>query len=519
MFKNLSKFYVLYALFSLIFTGFLFIAVPPGIFNAATILFPAFLLLALRFRRKNTAYGFAAAALISHHWLLNAIAAYKSIGADAFTPFIINAGFLYAPVLPNPFFSILAVTTLTFHFINYDGGISALIVVKIICTILFALLASMVVRFFRNLSVERNRFYQASITDPLTGLSTFTHAIHLGQKMLSAGKQVIVALIDFDNFKSINDTYGHVIGNKVLIQFAAALRKLVISESAIARLGGDEFVLILGQESGDALAVAAMLEQLETTCYVTDNDLNPIQIAFSYGIALQSKTEKMNIEELINLADKNMYCNKTLKNMHPTLHDNVNNIPENFQEILTVLEQKDIYSYVHSQAVAHYSAFLAEKAGMDASFVDRLYLAGWLHDIGKIAVSNHILRKPGKLSEKEYHLMQNHVEFGMSFLKLFAIDDTVGKAIENHHERYDGYGYPHGRMKNGIPFEGRILAIADAYAAMTVKRVYRKIMAPAEALQELKNEKESQFDPQLVDIFVANMLKSHPVPNDRVTLE
>ena len=229
MLKKISKSSLIYLLIILIFTCFLSSVVPPGIFKIGIIFFPILMYGALQSKTKISVYGFTLGALIIHHWLLNAIVTYKTIDADTFTPLIINSGFFYAPVLPNPFISIFMVATLVIHFVSFNNGnVSILIYEKITVSILIALISSLGIQFLRKLSIERNRFYKASITDPLTGLSTFTNAVILGQKLLDTGNKLIVILIDLDNFKTINDTYGHFVGNKVLLQFSCITKICVV---------------------------------------------------------------------------------------------------------------------------------------------------------------------------------------------------------------------------------------------------------------------------------------------------
>lgn len=354
----------------------------------------------------------------------------------------------------------------------------------------------------RNLAVERNRFYRASITDPLTGLHTFTHTITLGQTLLAQGNDCLLVLVDLDNFKNVNATYGHFVGNRVLQQFAMRLRELWGPGAVIGRLGGDEFIAILPNSGKERTQVSEQLEALKSQRYTADPDLAPIHVEFSYGLAPAERERQNNVEELADLADKEMYSYKLSRRTKQTTYQFNSEMPEEYRDILTVLSQKDMYTFLHSLYVAQYGAGLARMIGLDEVMIENIRLAGWLHDIGKIAVPNEILRKPGKLNQLEYQAIQNHVKYGLNLLHAFNMPPAVYNAIGQHHERYDGSGYPNQLRGEDISLSGRILAIVDAYSAMTIKRVYRRYQfSTDDALAELMRGSGTQFDAALVSQF------------------
>ncbi len=368
-----------------------------------------------------------------------------------------------------------------------------------------ALVAALTVagkRAYCKLKEERNRFYKASITDPLTGLNTFTNTIELGKVALEKGDDLLLVLLDLDNFKNVNATYGHNIGNSILKQFARQLRALWGEAAIIGRLCGDEYIAILTNVEGRRAAVTEQLEALKSREYTADPDLAPVQVEFSYGMASSGPEQKANIEELVELADKEMYAYKLARRTKQTTYKFNAEMPEDFRDILTVLSQKDMYTFLHSLYVAQYGAALARRIGLDEQAVENIRLAGWLHDIGKIAVPNEILRKPGKLNQLEYQAIQNHVKYGYNLLHAFAIPEAVRNAICQHHERYDGKGYPSKLKGEDISLSGRILAIVDAYSAMTIKRVYRRYQfSTDDALREILRGSGTQFDAALVKQF------------------
>ncbi|MGD9567272.1 MAG: HD-GYP domain-containing protein [Sedimentibacter sp.] len=186
------------------------------------------------------------------------------------------------------------------------------------------------------------------------------------------------------------------------------------------------------------------------------------------------------------------------------------NIPCQCNCLLQMLAEKDMYTYTHSQYTAQYAADLAKSLNLNDSIIKDLEIAGWFHDIGKVLVINNILRKNSKLNEIEYSNIQQHVVNGLNILVNCDISPTAISAIKFHHERWDGKGYPNGIYGKNTPIEGRILQIADAFSAMTVKRIYREPFPFEEAIKELKENSGKQFDPQLSKVFI-DMLENKKI--------
>jgi len=504
MLNNKIMLSCLYMLSIITFSVGLFIVSPTMTSKIMSIIILLLFFLAFKKIPNFNTYGIMATVLILHHALLFTIEGYHSIDPGPLTPFVIFSGLLYAPVLSDLFTPVIATLTLTYHFWSYNIGSSFFVAgIKTFNAILISILITTGVHLFQILSAERDLFYKTSIIDPLTGLYNFTHSIKLGQELIAAGRNISVVLIDIDDFKDINDTYGHFAGNNVLLQFSKALKDIVGPDGVVARLGGDEFLIILQQDKQSDEQMIELLDELKYKNYITDPELVPVTLSFSYGIAVQDIKGLATIEQLMKVADKSMYRNKLSRKSSLMSYDFDRVIPEDFRDILNVLSQKDMYTLVHSLYVAQYGAMLAEKVGMDAKEVHNIRLAGWLHDLGKIAIPNEILRKPAYLSDEEYTLMKNHVAYGLGLVQSFGLHENILQAIAEHHEKFDGSGYPSGHAQEQIPMGGRILAITDSYSAMTIKRVYRTHqLSKKEALQELILQKGRQFDPKLVDQFV-----------------
>ncbi|PRR69665.1 HD-GYP domain-containing protein [Neomoorella humiferrea] len=172
------------------------------------------------------------------------------------------------------------------------------------------------------------------------------------------------------------------------------------------------------------------------------------------------------------------------------------------EALLEALQLRDQYTGRHSRQVARYARWIAASLGLSPHFQEYLYLAGLLHDIGKIGVDDACLNKPGALTPEEWQAIRRHPVLGYRIIKkVTGNQQIIARAVLYHHERYDGRGYPRGLKGTAIPLEARILSVADCFDAMTTDRVYRQAMAPYEAVEELRRCAGSQFDPEIVDVF------------------
>ncbi|MDP4181585.1 MAG: diguanylate cyclase [Bacillota bacterium] len=374
-----------------------------------------------------------------------------------------------------------------------------------ICLTIMSVLAY---NLFAKLLIERNKFRKMSITDSLTGVATFAHTIEVANKMLQNGN-ISVLITDMDRFKQVNDTYGHIAGNRVLVEIAELIKQETEGlERVIGRLGGDEFVIAVRNDGSKRVLELGenILGAVKKRMFTIDPEIDPMKLSLSIGQANSSLVHN-NVEKLLRKADVNMYYNK-YKNHRLNIFINKEKLklPKEGYELLNVLAEKDMYTYVHSSYTAQYASALAKELKLPEEKAGQLYVAGWLHDIGKILVSSDIVRKVGKLSDDEYDLMKNHVCFGVNILKSLGLSETVVNCIKYHHERCNGSGYPNRLSGNQVPIEARILQVADSFSAMIIKRVYRKTLMPEDALEEIIKNSGTQFDPEIVSAF-GNMLK------------
>lgn len=355
---------------------------------------------------------------------------------------------------------------------------------------------------------ERDKYRHASVTDPLTGLWTLNETLDLAEGALQVKKDMAVMFIDLEGFKQLNDTFGHLAGDRVLMQFAQALKEEAAKmsrSSIVGRLGGDEFVAVIpgltGLKADEARKKLAGL--LSQRMFMPDPDFAPVGLRFSIGLATSSEAIPASAELLIHLADVDMYREKYGSPeiiLTPELDES--DLPSEYQRYLRHLAETDIYTYAHSRHASQTAMELAMELGMNQEDVEALGVAGWLHDIGKILIPTSILRKPADLLPEEYNIVRGHVLDTLSLIEHLGLPPKVIAAIRSHHERWDGWGYPFHLVGNQTPIEGRILQIADAFSAMTLKRVYRERASIQDAVAEIGRNAGSQFDPYIARVFV-----------------
>ncbi len=320
-----------------------------------------------------------------------------------------------------------------------------------------------------------------------------------------------VLIADIDNFKFFNDTYGHPLGDEIIRRVAEVLCRRSRASDFVARFGGDEFMLILPEAyRADAKTVADhMRAELSSLPYVAPDGAR-IPLRMSFG-ASSYPEDGQDAAALIAVADANLYEAKRWGG------DTVTVRPEpisgeaidsrafsTLDSLVSAVDNKDHYTRRHSAQVAEHSALMAKALGLESEQQEALRVASLLHDVGKIGVPDRILRKPGSLTAKEVDYMRQHPLIGSMMISQHLPESVdVKDAVASHHERWDGMGYPARLRDREIPLLARILAVADAYSAMTTDRPYRAGIDAREAMERLVEGRGTQFDPDLVQTFVA----------------
>jgi len=352
-------------------------------------------------------------------------------------------------------------------------------------------------------------------TDSLTGLlnhrSLHQRLAALCVAAKSGDRPLGLLMLDLDGFKLFNDTYGHVAGDEVLLHLAGVMRKSFRATDIIGRYGGDEFMVIMpGARLEEAQAVAQrFLQELEASPFSVSSGFVPV--GASVGVSALDK-DVQHKEELIARADAAMYEAKATGGRRMVVAGAPETVPGAaasaarfgvLEGLLSAIDKRDQYTKEHSLMVSDLAVSLGNQIGLSDDASRALRVAGLLHDIGKIAVPDAVLKKPGALTTDEFAAVQKHVAFGERLITDVPRLGDVLQAVSCHHERYDGTGYPRGLKGEEIPVVGRIMAVVDAYSAMRLDRPYRSALSEEEARRELALGRGTQFDPALVDAFLA----------------
>jgi diguanylate cyclase (GGDEF)-like protein/putative nucleotidyltransferase with HDIG domain len=351
---------------------------------------------------------------------------------------------------------------------------------------------------------ERSR--EQARQDSLTGLLGHRVFHEVLEEQTGQSAPFSVVLVDIDDFKQINDLYGHQTGDDALRYVADALRRGIRGHDNVFRVGGEEFCVVLpGLEHADAVRVAERLRR-----GVADI-ASVLPVTVSLGVA-SYPTHGLNRDELLTKADAALYASKRAGKNRTTVAG-ADELPE--PEVvdrhvhLHLLHDRDPDTVVHSVQVATIAVEIARALGVDDERLGALRTAAKLHDVGKIGVPDAILSKPGPLDEEEYRVVQTHPLVGAELLRACGLD-IAAEVVAQHHEHVDGSGYPRGLAGDEIALEARIIHVADAYVAMTLDRPYRRALSPEQAQEELRRHSGTQFDAAVVEALL-ELARAHVV--------
>jgi diguanylate cyclase (GGDEF)-like protein len=352
-------------------------------------------------------------------------------------------------------------------------------------------------------------------TDSLTGLATrrvFEERLSGElERAARTGRALSVVLLDLDWFKEFNDRFGHNAGDRALILLAEALRRAARTDDVVARLGGEEFVVLAPEvDEHEALLLAERLRGEVSAAFARE----PAHLTVSCGIA-SFPAHGVTSGELLHGADRARYeakdqgRNRSVVFSHigePGMQPErvgVDGISPSLAPLITLAEAVDRRkgSPSNSRRVARFAERLARALNVPEENLEQVRVAALLRDVGEVGVAESILGKAGPLDDDERTEVRRHPEIGARIVGA-AQTGRVGEWILTHHERPDGGGYPRGLSDHQIPLEGKILAVADAYTAMTAARPYRRRFSPKRALAELQARAGSQFDHEVVEAFL-----------------
>jgi diguanylate cyclase (GGDEF)-like protein len=404
------------------------------------------------------------------------------------------------------------------------------------------------------------KLQQQSITDGLTGIKTrrfFWEALSSEWRRASrSGRPFSVVLIDLDKFKDVNDTFGHLEGDLVLARVGRLLEQRCRQSNVVARYGGDEFVILMPETSIDQ---AHSLAERLRLWLSQDAMLAEHHISGSFGVA-SFPAHGFSAEDIIRVADAGMYAakhnggnrvsmveefgngddiaaqrqqlstyiegflqqdrtrTKDLEDLVSTLHRlcgedcNVQVLKESIEALARAGETREFHAAGHGEMVGRYTELIGRALALPPDELVELVYAARVHDVGKIFVSERIITKPGPLNEEEFAQMKEHPRTGAEVVATIPGSVMLQKAVEHHHEAFDGSGYPNGLRGEEIPLWGRILALADAFVNMTTERSFAPAKTTEQALAEIEKLSGTRYDGMLVRVLL-RQLKTGKAPS------
>ncbi len=343
--------------------------------------------------------------------------------------------------------------------------------------------------------ITQNKLIYLSEHDYLTGLY---NRMFFERKLAELDNPdyfpISIIMADINGLKTINDSFGHGRGDEILKIAAQSLINSVTKDDVIARLGGDEFVIILPRK--DENETEAIIEHLKSS--LSHENQPFIALNMSYGYATKRFIHEK-ISTIFKKAEDEMYRHKITESSSMR--------SKSVDLILNALFAKSPREMNHSKRVSELCEKIASEIYSSQNDIDQVRIAGLLHDIGKIGIDEAILNKNGKLSEDEYNEIKKHSAIGYRILSSVSEFSELARYVLEHQEKNDGTGYPNGLRDKQISKQAKIIAVADAYDAMTSERTYRKALSMNEAIDELLRCSNTQFDLDIVKVLVEKVLK------------
>jgi diguanylate cyclase (GGDEF)-like protein/putative nucleotidyltransferase with HDIG domain len=357
--------------------------------------------------------------------------------------------------------------------------------------------ARKVVGTIQDITERKNREEEISYLsyhDQLTGLyNRRFYEEELKRLDTERNLPLTIAMGDVNGLKLINDSFGHYMGDELLKKVAQVIKTGCRADDIIARLGGDEFVMILPKTS--TIETEKMILRIKELLQV--EKIGALDISVSFGFETKIKKDD-SIDEIIKNTEDHMYRHK--------LYEGLSIRSKTIDLIMNTLYEKNNREMLHSKRVSALCEAIAIKLGMDKDDINQIRLAGLMHDIGKIGIDEKILNKPDKLNNEEWKEIQRHSEIGYRILSSVNEFSEIADYVLEHQERWDGNGYPRKLKGEEISLQARIIAVADAYDAMTTQRTYGNTLSEEEAIIEINKCSGIQFDPNIVKVFNEKVL-------------
>ena len=304
---------------------------------------------------------------------------------------------------------------------------------------------------------------------------------------------ITIVMGDLNGLKLINDSFGHSVGDELLKKAAEVIKKGCRSDDIIARIGGDEFAIIL--PNANESEAERIVKRIREEALEVRFDKAVFSISFGYAT---KHTEQEYIKDVLSEAENYMYKRKMYESQ------SIRN--KTIDVIMNALFEKSAREMLHSKRVSVISSAIATELGFQKHEINKIRMSGLVHDIGKIGIDEKILNKPQRLAQNEWLEMKKHSDAGWRILASANEFSELANFVLSHHEWWNGSGYPKGRKGEEIPVEARIIAVADAYDAMTSQRAYGIPLSKKEAIMELLSYSGTQFDPKIVEVFINKVL-------------
>ncbi len=334
----------------------------------------------------------------------------------------------------------------------------------------------------------------------MTGLYNRRH-YELEKERLDCESSAPISIIiaDINGVRLINDAFGHSEGDRLIIETAKLIQSCCREGDLLARTGGDDFTIILPYTGHDkAYEITNIIkESCEKFNRTISNNEKYLNLSIGFGTKENEYGSMDNAEK-----EAEEYLRKRKLFERKSYHNAV------LSSIMATMYARSHETEAHSLRISGLCRAIAEKMCLPQKLMDELHLFSMLHDIGKVGIDDRILNKPDSLTNTESHIMETHPEIGYKIAMAAPELESVAEYILSHHERWDGSGYPNGKCGEEIPLLSRILAVADTYDAMTEDRVYRKAMSKESALEEIERNAGTQFDPEIVRVFMDSALES-----------
>ena len=386
-------------------------------------------------------------------------------------------------------------------------------------SIMFGILAFILGQYVRLETEHINKLTYLASYDGLTQLYNhryFHDAMEEQWRLISAEhRRAALIMMDIDYFKQYNDFCGHQEGDRVLQSIASLIRANTPQGSIACRYGGEEFAIILPETSlEDAMETAEKVRRcIAETNFKGAQYLPNGHLTLSSGVSVMTDEDSSH-NEVISRADMALYRAKYLRknrvesyrnvfDQFENLNDKVRDALLSIKGLIGIVNMRDDYTYSHTERVVYCCEVVADYMKLDEESRRTLLISAYMHDIGKVNIPREVLITSERFTDEQWEMIKNHPTAGRNIISKIEGMDMIGRIIEQHHERYDGHGYPFGLKGDEIHPLASILTLADSFDAMTNDRPYKKKKTISEALQEIRRCEGTQFDPEKAEIFIA----------------